>query len=508
MTIYSLNFGIGWASSGVEYAQKYRANILRELSIPIKFIFTDYFGINNIQKYTKNMGFNDEEIISIYNYFTDIKIAPSFYTLKEFLEETQITLSACRLIETKEYLIINDINTMENVQIRIFWDDYENEIIKYTEHWIDKKIMRRDSFTYTRTCSEYYCTESNDNKVLNRIFYNENGSVAFEEILQGDEWCINIHNRKLYSMSEFIGYFFESLRLTRNDIVLLDRSSGIGQAILENKGEAKIGVVVHAEHYNADVMDEDYILWNNYYEYCFRNAEHYDFFITSTNLQSELLRKQFKKYQNMTPKIYTLPVGNLDVLRDSKDRRDFNIITVSRLADEKKIDWLIKAVIIAKEKIRDLEFHIYGEGNQKIIYQKIIEQNNASHFIKLMGHQNMIDKYKNYTLYLSGSTSEGFGLTLMEAVGSGVGLIGLDVPYGNPTFINSGKNGYLIAYNKDFFSEEDIIQEFSKKIILFYNLNLRKVKETSYVIATQFLEENVKKEWENFINEVNHDITS
>lgn len=25
MTIYNINFGIGWASSGVEYAQKYRA---------------------------------------------------------------------------------------------------------------------------------------------------------------------------------------------------------------------------------------------------------------------------------------------------------------------------------------------------------------------------------------------------------------------------------------------------------------------------------------------------
>ena len=41
--------------------------------------------------------------------------------------------------------------------------------------------------------------------------------------------------------------------------------------------------------------------------------------------------------------------------------------------------------------------------------------------------------------YFSASTSEGFGLTLMEAVGSGLGMIGLNVNYGNPTFIRDGE---------------------------------------------------------------------
>lgn len=30
MTIYSINHGIGWASSGVEYAQAYRASIFKK----------------------------------------------------------------------------------------------------------------------------------------------------------------------------------------------------------------------------------------------------------------------------------------------------------------------------------------------------------------------------------------------------------------------------------------------------------------------------------------------
>ena len=43
MTIYNINYGIGWASSGVEYAQLYRAKMLREQSEVLKFVFLDFF---------------------------------------------------------------------------------------------------------------------------------------------------------------------------------------------------------------------------------------------------------------------------------------------------------------------------------------------------------------------------------------------------------------------------------------------------------------------------------
>lgn len=58
--IYNFNLGIGWASSGVEYAQLYRARMLRALAIPARFIFTDMFPQENVEHYTKNMGFKDE----------------------------------------------------------------------------------------------------------------------------------------------------------------------------------------------------------------------------------------------------------------------------------------------------------------------------------------------------------------------------------------------------------------------------------------------------------------
>ena len=56
MTIYNINFGIGWASSGVEYAQAYRAQLLRQLNYPIKFVFLDFIQSENIQTLTVILG--------------------------------------------------------------------------------------------------------------------------------------------------------------------------------------------------------------------------------------------------------------------------------------------------------------------------------------------------------------------------------------------------------------------------------------------------------------------
>ena len=81
--VYNFNHGIGWASSGVEYAQSYRAVMLRNIGIPAKFVFTDMIVAENIEHMTKNIGFLDSEIIWLYTFFTDQKIAPVSYTLSD-----------------------------------------------------------------------------------------------------------------------------------------------------------------------------------------------------------------------------------------------------------------------------------------------------------------------------------------------------------------------------------------------------------------------------------------
>ena len=66
--VYNFNLGIGWASSGVEYAQSYRAVMLRNVGIDAKFVFTNMIATENIEHLTKNIGFLDSEIIWLYTF--------------------------------------------------------------------------------------------------------------------------------------------------------------------------------------------------------------------------------------------------------------------------------------------------------------------------------------------------------------------------------------------------------------------------------------------------------
>ena len=137
---------------------------------------------------------------------------------------------------------------------------------------------------------------------------------------------------------------------------------------------------------------------------------------------------------------------------------------------KKHIDWLVKAVIEARKEIPELTFDIYGSGGEDSLLRDIIATYQAEDYIQLKGHTELSQIYSQYEVYLTASTSEGFGLTLMEAIGSGLPLIGFDVPYGNQTFIEDGKNGYLIPSSSDHV-EDQIKQAFSTKICQLYHEN-------------------------------------
>ncbi|OEK68773.1 accessory Sec system glycosyltransferase GtfA [Staphylococcus equorum] len=502
MTIYNMNYGIGWASSGVEYAQLYRAQALRGRLETLKFVFLEFIKTENIQTLTKNLGFNDDEVVWLYQFFTDIKIAPSSVKLDEIIQSLNDDITKTEDEgKIKKYFFNKNSN-----YIVCHLKEEDSDIVDRVEYVSRGKLLRKDYYSYVRVFSEYYAPEDNMAKLYMRVFYNEDGSTAYNEYVNGDNSMFVFKDRILYSKQSFIAYFMEKLQLSQEDMILLDRSKDVGQVMIENKHQAKLGVVIHAKHYNASTTNDDYILWNNHYEYVFTNAQEIDFFITATEIQNKLLTEQFEKYNHNKPNIYTIPVGNLKTLtQPSLNRKPYSIITASRLAAEKRVDWLVKAVAIAKQQRPEITFDIYGEGAQKQALHNLIRENNAESYITLHGHVNLNQVYKDYELFLSGSTSEGFGLTLMEAIGSGLGLIGFDVNYGNPTFIEDKENGYLIPIKLNVESESEIVEKIAEAIILFFENDTNDFHEASYKVAEQFTQDAVKIQWNNLIEEVLYD---
>ena len=503
MTIYNINLGIGWASSGVEYAQAYRAGVFRRLKLASKFIFTDMILADNIQHLTANIGFDDDQVIWLYNHFTDIKIAPTSVTVDDVLAYFE----GIEERREKNGKVLRIFFSDEDKFITCYLVDEKKDLVQHVEYVFAGNLVRKDYFSYTRYCTEYFAPKDNVATLYQRTFYNEDGTSAYDMFMnQGTEEVYRFKDRILYGKPALIRYFMKTLRLSKSDLVILDRETGIGQVVFEEAQAAHLAVVVHAEHYSENATNDDYILWNNYYDYQFTNADKVDLFIVSTDRQKEVLEQQFAHYTTHAPKIVIIPVGSVDELtKPQESRKPFSLITASRLAKEKHIDWLVKAVIEAHKELPELTFDIYGSGGEDSLLREIIANHQAEDYIQLKGHAELSQIYSQYEVYLTASTSEGFGLTLMEAIGSGLPLIGFDVPYGNQTFIEDGQNGYLIPSSSDHV-EDQIKQAYAAKICQLYQENrLEAMRAHSYQIAEGFLTEEILEKWKKTVEEVLHD---
>ncbi len=494
--VYNFNLGIGWASSGVEYAQVYRAKLLREIGQEARFVFTDMFPKDNIQHMTENIGFLDSEVIWLYTFFTDCKISPVTFTLKD-LEKT---FGNRRFSGIKENGKVKYTFPGTNTYYVAYLVNDKERRVHRVEMVSNGCLIRKDYYTYCRIYSEYYAPLDHKAHLYHRRFFNEDGTVAYEEIIDDGAVMYQFPDRLLCSKEELVGYMVSRLKLTRKDVVLIDRTTGIGQAILQNAGPARIGIVIHADHYSEGGTDEEAILWNNYYEYAFSQRDRVRFYITSTEVQNRLLKQQFKKYMNANPKVVTIPVGSLKELKiPKKARKKHSLITASRLASEKHVDWIIDAVAAAREQVKDISLDIYGKGGEEGKLKEQIKRLHCEDYVHLCGQQDLQEVYKNYEAYVSGSTSEGFGLTLMEAVGSGLPVIGFDVRYGNPNFIEDGENGYLISVN-DKMEKRERVQKLADCIVrLFKEADLEKFRAHSYDKAKEYLTKEVEKKWENIL---------
>ncbi|MBC1481478.1 glycosyltransferase [Listeria seeligeri] len=439
MAIYHINKGIGWASSGVEYAQKYRSDIFIQAGMEQHFVFTDYLGTNLIH-FTSLLGLRREEVIGIYSYMAGQENHVSSYPIHSFEQQLQGDFS----LKEEEGAVLYEM-VQENVAYRVW--TIEQKYVDRVDYLVNGKLVAADHYSDRLTNTEYY----QNGQLVSRTFFSETGEVTLQQFYQNKAITLTRwKNQVLIGRNAFFQAFFKQLSWSKSDVVLIDRNLNVADAVLPQLQGAKVGVIIHAEHYNLNYSEANWVLWNNHYEYVFTNAAIIDWFITATEAQAKKLAEHFQMMHQDTTKIHAIPVGCMDgiMISDIKKNR-CKLMTASRLATEKHIDILIQAVALVKERFPLVTLDIYGEGGCKGELEKLIKELQAENFIKLKGHHSMGDKYAQYGAYLSASYSEGFGLTLLEAVNFGLPIVGFDVPYGNPTFINSGVNGFLVKKGAD-----------------------------------------------------------
>ena len=155
-----------------------------------------------------------------------------------------------------------------------------------------------------------------------------------------------------------------------------------------------------------------------------------------------------------------------------KEKPENKIIAVGRLEEQKDMKYLIN-VFNDTEYVLD----IVGEGSLKSELTKISASN--IRFLGRLNYDELIEKYENYTYYISSSDYEGNPKSLIEAMSRGCIAIVPNIP-NYSEIISHNQNGILYSKKDDDLLQ--IVREFNKNDISKISKNSNNYVNTNYSI--------------------------
>ena len=220
--------------------------------------------------------------------------------------------------------------------------------------------------------------------------------------------------------------------------------------------------------------------------------------ITTTDRISSIIAK----YDVDIHKINVIPnFVNCDLFKNNSiDEKEYDIIYIGRITEEKNVNNLIGA--IKKSNLRTL---IIGNGPlKKDLMNSFEKKGNQIKWIDKVSNDE-IPKYMNKSkLFVLPSLYEGHPKVLIEAMSCGMTVIASNVQ-GNSEIINHGENGFLCEPSVLSIKETifDVLKMSEKKINLI-NINARRFVKDNYsldkiVTMEMQLYEDIMNE-NNFVN--------
>ena len=344
---FFVNLAMGMGNSGVEHAQFYRAKRFDQVNLPYRFVFMEL--INNLHDAMDHWDIHDEQVINLWEYL---------------VLGDEYALNGLQHRHERDHHLVVDYTKTHRMQ------EFVTESgLRIREYFIKKPNPEKEGFLLVSTDRvEIFDAETGVRKVSYRI----------QEQPKHEPKIVNIHvyelngHHHLYfeNLVQLNRYFFKQLdRLFPGEnTFIIDRGEDNEVALLDDPdSKRKLVDVVHADHLSdRDVPSAP--LWNNYYEYVLTHLDRVDRLVVATKLQRKDLLIDFP---DAADKIVTIPVGGVsdDVQKftPKKLTEPLKLITVSRLAEEKHIDLIVRAVAQLRAAGHPVTLDIFGQDRKSVV---------------------------------------------------------------------------------------------------------------------------------------------
>ena len=143
-------------------------------------------------------------------------------------------------------------------------------------------------------------------------------------------------------------------------------------------------------------------------------------------------------------------------IEKSFDAKQYNILTVGRICEEKGQDIIPAIALKLKEKEINYKWYLIGEGEFEEKLRKEIKRLQIENYIILLGKKlNPYPYFRNCNLYVQTSRQEGYGLTLTEAKYFLKPIISSNTAGAMEQIVNES-NGIITEFGVDQFVEQII----------------------------------------------------
>lgn len=417
-----------------------------------------------------------------------------------FLKEHKKTFKKNIYIQANENIICNILKyyrkyiEAENIDLY----DYEISVIKDSYILLTNNTNYIEINLFENVVQQISITEENKKRV-EKYFTNDGFCYLNKTIntLKNKTENINLNYYKhSFSFENEIGlenYFINLIISEDNNkniesIFIIDGQGSLRRALNLSVKNCKVFFVLHLNHFlkpynKTSKMDPKL-------EKVFTHIKDLDGLIVLTEKQKQDIVNVFG-HEN---KIFVIPNYIAKNKLENIKKENKNLIIISRLVKQKRIDRALKVFQMVKQKVPGVNLKIFGDGPEKANLQNIIDKNDLNNSVTLMGHTNRAMKeYKKANINILTSETEAFALTIVEAALCKTPTVTFDINYGPSDLIKSYVNGIIVENEKEM--AQSIIYMLKKT-----NKTKKMGQEGHNIFSKIYSSKNIFKKWDSVFN--------